>query len=73
MLAGLSRSASGWEVDRLVPIALEETGAPALNAEAADVLARMPVRVLDHAGDHPRLRSLADLAPGLDYPGGRIG
>lgn len=74
MLAGLSRSASGWEVDQLVPVVLEEARAPALTvAAAADVLARILVRGVDDAGDHPLLRSLADLAPGLDYPGGRIG
>ena len=33
----------------------------------------MLVRGVDDVGDHPLLRSLADLAPRLDYPGGRIG
>jgi len=74
MLAGLPRSASGWEVDQLVPVVLEEARAPALTvAEAADILARMLAREVDDAGNHPLLRNLADLAPGLDYPGGRIG
>lgn len=74
MLAGLSRSASGFEVDQLVPVVLEEARAPALTVgEAADVLAGILARGVDDAGDYPLLRNLEEFAPSMDYPEGRIG
>jgi hypothetical protein len=72
-LAGLPRTASGWEVDQLVPAMLAETGAPTLTDEqAADVVARLLAHGLRRGG-HPVIRTLAALAPQLDYPGGPIG
>lgn len=72
-LAGRPRAVSGWEVDRLVPRMLEELHAPTVDVEAAgDVAARL-LASSPGAVDHPVIRSLALLAPGLDYPGGRIG
>ena len=74
MLAGLPRSASGWEVDQLVPIALAEARAPTLTIEqAAEVLALVLAHAIPDTGDHQLIRELAELAPRFDYPGGRIG
>lgn len=76
-LAGLARSASGWEVDQLLPSALIEAGIPTLTAEVAGpVAARMLAQaVRDEAPhiDHPIIRALARLGPELDYPSGIIG
>jgi hypothetical protein len=72
-LAGLSGTASGWEVDKLVPAMLSEAGAPALTDEqAADVVARLLAHVLP-AGNYTLIRTLSALAPRLNYPGGPIG
>lgn len=72
-LSALSSAATGWEVDALIPGALREMNAPTLTVdEAGDVVAG----VLAHAlppGNSPVIRFLAQLAPGLDYPGGAIG
>lgn len=72
-LAGLPRTASGWEVDQLVPATLAEAAAPTLTDEqAAAVVARLLAHGLPDA-DHPVIRTLAALAPQLDYPAGHIG
>lgn len=72
-LAGLSPSASGWDVDPLVPAVLAELGAAELDVDTAgDVVARLLAQVR-HGGDHYVVRTLAGLAPDLDYPGGVIG
>jgi hypothetical protein len=73
-LAGLPRSASGWEVDQLVPVALAEAQAPDLTVEqASEVLARVLAHAIPDTGDHQLIRELAEFAPRFDYPGGRIG
>jgi len=72
-VAALSRSASGWQLDQLVPRLLNELGAPELEVEqAGDIAARLLARSIG-GPDHPVIRALAPLAPSLDYPGGRIG
>lgn len=76
-LAGLTRSASAWEVDRLVPDALAEAGIPEVAVErAAEVVARVLAQTLRQGGtadDHAILRTLAVFAPTNGYPGGVIG
>jgi hypothetical protein len=72
-LAGLSNTASGWEVDQLLPDVLAELPAPDLSdALAGEVAARLLGQGLPDDG-HPIIRTLAQLAPGLDYPTGPIG
>jgi hypothetical protein len=72
-LAGLPRDASAWQVDRLVEDVPGEAELPALTLDdAAQVVARVYGQVPSHR-DHAGLRTLASLAPGLDYPGGIIG
>jgi hypothetical protein len=72
-LAGLPHTASGWEVDQLVPAILADLGAPELSDEqAGEVAARLLGQGLPHGG-HDIIRTLAALAPALDYPGGPIG
>lgn len=72
-LAGLSRAASPWSVDQLVPKLLAELAIRETPAEqASDVVARSLGLV---AGTRPQvdefaaIRFLARLAPDLDYPG----
>jgi hypothetical protein len=76
-LAGLPRNASGWEVDRLLDNALRDTGVTPVDvAEAGIVVARVlaeRVRAMTHPPAYLLIRTLAALAPGLDYPGGVIG
>lgn len=72
-LAGLPRNASGWEVDQLVPGALADVGAPEVNDEqAGEVVARLVAQGLPR-DEFAILRTLAALAPMLDYPNGPIG
>ena len=72
-LASLSRPVSGWEVDQLLPDVLAELSAPELSdEEAGEVAARLLGQRLPDDG-HPIIRTLAALAPGLDYPDGPIG
>lgn len=72
-LAGLPRDASGWHVDRLVEEVPDEADLPALSIdEAAEVVAGVLGQVSSRR-DHPGLRTLASLAPALDYPEGLIG
>lgn len=72
-LAGLPSTASGWEVDQLLPQALADTDAPELDLERADAVVVRLLAAGLHGPDHPVIRTLAPLAPGLDYPGGYIG
>jgi hypothetical protein len=73
-LAGLPSTASGWEVDQLVPRALADVDAPDLDLEQTDeVVVRLLAAGLGGGSGHPIIRTLAPFAPGLDYPGGRIG
>ena len=76
-LAGLSRAASGWEIDQLLGRALREADVPDLDvAESGQVVARvLAARVRSVAGppDHVIVRTLAALAPALGYPAGVIG
>lgn len=76
-LAGLSRIASGWEVDELLDRALREAGVPNIDvADAGDVVVRVlaeRVRSMSCPPDHVIIRTLARLAPGLGYPPGVIG
>ena len=72
-LACLTRNASGWEVDQLLPGALADVGAPEVtDEEAGEVAARLFAPGLPD-DDFAILRTLASLAPMLDYPGGPIG
>jgi hypothetical protein len=72
-LAGLPHTASGWEVDQLVPAVLTDLQAPELSDEEAGEVAARLLRQGLPRGDHPIIRRLASLAPGLDYPRGPIG
>jgi hypothetical protein len=69
-LAGLSRSASPWVVDQLVPQVLAELAVPDLTVdEAADVIARLLGQVATarpSVDDSAVVRVLARLAPDLD-------
>jgi hypothetical protein len=61
-LASLPSGASGWEIDQLVPWALEELGAPDLtDSDAAEIIARVLAQVYP-PGNHPIVRRLAQLA-----------
>lgn len=72
-LAGLPKTASGWEVDQLVPAVLADLTAPDLSDEqAGEVAARLLGQGLPQGG-HDIIRTLGALAPALDYPGGPIG
>jgi hypothetical protein len=72
-LAGLPRSASGWEVDQLVPLVLAEAGATVLTVdEASEVVVRLLGQGLPGPG-RPIVRTLAAIAPQYDYPGGFLG
>jgi hypothetical protein len=75
-LAGLSRTASPWAVDQLVPNLLSELAAPELSSgEAGDLIARLlgQVAAITAAVDEfAVVRELARLSPYLDYPGGVI-
>ena len=76
-LAGLTRSASGWEVDHLLPDALDDAGVVTLSVElAGPVAARLLAQAAREKApqvDHPIIRALARLSPGLAYPSGVIG
>jgi hypothetical protein len=76
-LAGLTRNASGWEVDQLLDKALRDAGVATVDVAAAGiVVARVlaeRVRSMTHPPPYLMIRTLAALAPGLDYPGGVIG
>lgn len=76
-LAGLSRTASPWTVDRLVPKLLSELAIPELsNGEASDLVARLLGQVAattTTADEFAVVRELARLSLDLDYPGGVIG
>ena len=76
-LASLSRSATGWDIDRLLDEALEEASIPQVPVkQAGEVVARVLAQQLRDAGhgrDHVIIRVLASRSPGLDYPGGVIG
>ena len=67
-LAGLPQTASGWEVDQLVPAVLTDLQAPELSDEEAGEVAARLLRQGLPRGDHPIIRRLASLAPDLDYP-----
>lgn len=75
-LASLSRSASGWEVDQLLDHALTDAGVPAVEVElAGEIVARVLAQALRAHGetvDHAIIRTLAQLGPYYDYPGGVI-
>ena len=72
-VAGLPPSASGWEVDQLLPQLLAELDAPDLDIDGAgEVAARLLATSVGGSG-HSVIRALAPLAPDLGYPGGRIG
>lgn len=75
-LASLSRGASGWEVDPLLPQALAEAGVPGVDAErAGEVVARVLAQALRQGGnaqDHAIIRTLAALGPYHDYPSGVV-
>jgi hypothetical protein len=76
-LAGLSRTASPWAVDQLVPKLLSELAIPELpSGEASDLVARLLGQVAattTAADEFAAVRELARLSPDLDYPGGVIG
>ena len=76
-LAGLPRNASGWEVDQLLDDALRDAGVtPVEVTEAGIVVARVlaeQIRSMTHPPAYLIIRTLAALAPGLDYPGSVIG
>ncbi len=72
-LAGLSRDASGWEVDQLVPAVLDELDVPEVDIDQAGEVAARLLASAPPGSDHPVIRALAPLAPGLNYPDGRIG
>ncbi len=72
-LAGLPASASGWEVDPLVPRVLAEIDAPEVPLpDATEVLARVLAQAYAAAPGHAVLRALARLAPAHEYPEGRL-
>jgi hypothetical protein len=72
-LASLSDAATGWEVEPLIPGALTEAGVPELTVEqGGDVVARLLAQLQGNR-DHPVVRTLAAIAPQLNYPGGLIG
>jgi hypothetical protein len=76
-LAGLSRTASPWSVDQLVPELVAELAIPELSADqAGDLVVRLVGQVAgtrSEAGEFAAIRLLARLCPELDYPGGAIG
>ena len=73
-LACLSNRSSGWQVDHLVPGTLRDIGAPDLSVEAAgEIVARLLAQDAPAISDYPLVRTLARLAPELDYPSGVIG
>lgn len=72
-LAGLPSTASGGEVDQLVPRVLAEVRAPDLDFQQMDAVVVRLLAAGLHGPDHPIIRTLAPLAPGLDYPDGHIG
>jgi hypothetical protein len=76
-LAGLPRNASGWEVDQLLDRALCDAGVTPVDvAEAGIVVAHVlaeRVRSMTQPPAYLIIRTLAALAPSLDYPGGVIG
>ena len=76
-LAGLSRTASPWVVDQLVPNLLSELAIPELSSsEAGDLVARLlgQVAATTPAADkYAVIRKLARMSADLDYPSGVIG
>lgn len=76
-LAGLSRTASPWLVDQLVPELLSELAITELLAdEAGELVGRLigqAVAARTDADEFAAVRELARLSPELDYPGGIIG
>jgi hypothetical protein len=76
-LAGLSRDASGWEVDQLLPDALAEAGISDLTVSEAGAVSAQALGQSVDAGVPVEscvvVRALAELSPGLDYPSGVIG
>lgn len=76
-LAGLPRGASGWEVDQLLDAALRDAGVTPVAVEEAGVLVARVLAARARSMTRPPayliIRTLAALAPGLDYPGGVIG
>lgn len=76
-LAGLSRTASPWFVDQLVPELLSELAITELPAdEASELVGRLvgqAVAARTDADEFATVRELARLSPDLDYPGGVIG
>jgi hypothetical protein len=73
-LACLGNGSSGWQVDQLVPGTLRDIGAPDLSVEAAgEIIARLLAQDAAAISDYSLVRTLARLAPDLDYPSGVIG
>lgn len=72
-LASLHRTSSRWQIDDLVPGALHEINAPDLDVDiAAEIVMRLLAQIAPPDNDYVALRTLARLAPELDYPGGLI-
>ena len=73
-LACLGKGASGWQVDQLLPGALCDIDAPNMSVESAGVtVARLLAQATPPTGEYVVMRTLARLAPALDYPSGLIG
>jgi hypothetical protein len=72
-LACLDRTSSPWQIDDLVPGALHDIDAPDLDVNsAAEIVVRLLTQITPPTDDYFALRTLARLAPELDYPDGLI-